>query len=228
MRLKIEEFATCLQLTVSTVERWIRQGRIPARKKGLLCVFNLLSMQKWAEANNLTFTPPGSEPEKKSKHRMDNLLAAMKRGGVFYDVEGDSVETVLNSAVSHISCFKTKAQKESLYESLVARESLMSTGIGKGVAIPHPRTPLGHADIPAVITTCFLKKPVDYNAVDKKPVNVLFVLVCPSSKYHLHLLARLSFCLRDEDFLKFLARTPAQELFFKKVDEFDSRFDSSE
>ncbi|MGB9499261.1 MAG: PTS sugar transporter subunit IIA [Dissulfuribacterales bacterium] len=228
MRLQIEELATCLQLTVSTVERWIRQGRIPVRKKGPLCVFNLLSVQKWADSNNLTFTPPGSKPEKKSQHRMDNLLAVMKRGGVFYDVEGDSVEEVLNSAVGHISCFKTKAHKEALYESLLAREALMSTGIGKGVAIPHPRTPLGYADIPAVISTFFLKKPVNYNAVDKKPVKVLFVLVCPSSKYHLHLLARLSFCLRDEAFLDFLSQTPDQDVFFEKADEFDGRFDTPE
>jgi PTS system nitrogen regulatory IIA component len=228
MRLQIEEFAASLKLTPDTIERWIRQGRIPVRKKGTFCVFNMLSLKKWADTNNLTFIMPGSEPLKKPEDMMDNLFPAMKRGGVFYDIEGDAVEAVLSAAVTHISCFKTAGQKEALYESLVAREALMSTGIGKGVAIPHPRTPLGYNDISAFITTCFLKKPVNYKAVDKLPVNVLFVIVCPSSKRHLHLLARLSFCLRDEEFLNFLAQIPEQSIFFDKVAEFDTRFDAPE
>lgn len=226
MQLLIAEFAACLNLTPDTVDRWIRQGRIPVRKKGTFCVFNVLSLQKWADTNNLTFTAPGSKLAQKSENVMDNLLSAMKRGGVFYDVKGDSAKEVLRAAVDHISCFKSADQKEGLYAGLLAREELMSTGIGKGVAIPHPRTPLGYNDIPAFITTCFLKNPVNYKAVDKQPVNVLFVLVSPSSKRHLHLLARLSFCLRDEEFLQFLAQIPEQSLFFDKVGEFDTRFDA--
>ena len=226
MKLQLKELAASLNITPNTVERWIRQGRIPACIKENHCVFSLPSLQKWADANNLIYTPPGAEVQQAPEEQVDNLHAAMAGGGVYYNIEGESVKEVIMSGVSSITCFDTKGQRESLYESLLAREELMSTGIGKGVAIPHPRTPLDDGELPAFITTCFLKNPVDYKAVDRLPVFVLFLLICPSSKRQLHLLARLSFCLRDEEFIKFLNLIPDPATFFKKIEELDQRFDT--
>lgn len=226
MKLQLKELAAAFNITPDTAERWIRQGRIPVRIKGNQCVFNLPSLKKWAGANNLTYTPPGAEVQKILEAPADNLHMAMERGGVFYDIEGKSVDDVIRTGVNCITCFDTQGQKQTLYESLLAREELMSTGIGKGVAIPHPRTPLEYGETPAFITTCFLKNSMDYQAVDRLPVFVLFFLICPSSKCHLHLLARLSFCLRDEDFIQFLNHTPDPAAFFKKIEELDQRFDA--
>ena len=193
MKLSINELAEALNITPGTVERWIRQGRIPARQKEAHCEFDLSSVQKWARDNNLKFTPPGTEIRPPRPDHPDTLASAMECGGIFYDIEGATVSDVIRAGVSRIPCFQTSGQRDLLCESLLAREELMSTGIGRGVAIPHPRTPLDFGGIPAFITTCFLKNPMDYQAVDRRPVFVLFFLVCPSSKQHLHLLARLSF-----------------------------------
>jgi len=226
MKFQLKEIADALNITPDTVERWIRQGRIPVRLKENYCIFSHSSLKKWALANNLTYTPPGADLQPAPVDQVDNLRTAMARGGVYYNIEGESVEAVIRSGVNCISCFDTKGQRETLHESLLAREELMSTGIGKGVAIPHPRTPLDYGDIPAFITTCFLKNPVDYKAVDRQPVFVLFFLICPSSKRHLHLLARLSFCLRDEEFIEFLNHAPDQAVFLEKMEELDQRFDA--
>ncbi len=226
MRLDLKTFAAALNITPDTAERWIRQGRIPVRIKENQCAFSLSSLKKWAGNNNLTFTMPGAEVQQGIEEPADNLRGAMERGGVYYDIEGDSASEVIRAGVNCITCFDSQGQRETLYESLLAREELMSTGIGKGVAIPHPRTPLDYGEIPAFITTCFLKKPMDYKAVDRQPVSVLFILVCPSSKSHLQSLARLSFCLRDEAFIEFLNQTPDPAAFFKKIEELDHRFDT--
>ncbi|MBC2713923.1 MAG: PTS transporter subunit EIIA [Desulfobacteraceae bacterium] len=226
MKLQLKELAAALNITPTTAERWIRQGRIPVRIKENHCVFSLASLKKWADANSLTYTSPGAEIQQVPENPVDNLHAAMERGGVYYNIEGGSVEEVITAGVNSITCFDTQGQRESLHESLLAREELMSTGIGKGVAIPHPRTPLDYGEIPAFITTCFLKNPVDYKSVDRQPVLVLFFLICPSSKRHLHLLARLSFCLREEEFIKFLNQIPDPAAFFKKIAELDQRFDA--
>lgn len=225
MKLRLKELAAALNITPDTLERWIRQGRIPVRIKENHCIFSQQSLRKWAEANNITYRSPGEEIQQVRADEANNLSAAMARGGVYYDVAGESVETVLRAGVNCITCFDTQGQRETLYESLLAREELMSTGIGKGVAIPHPRTPLDYGDIPAFITSCFLKNPVDYKAVDRQPVFILFFLICPSSKLHLHLLARLSFCLRDETFIHFLTQKPEPTAFFTKIEELDQRFD---
>jgi nitrogen PTS system EIIA component len=220
----VEEIAKCLNMAPGIVERWIRQGRIPVRKKGDQCIFSQSAMQRWAEANNLSFSVKESDAAPVSRESPDSLSAAVERGGVFYDIAGSTVAEVLHNAVSHVPFCISPDQKIVLYESLMARERLKSTGVGYGVAIPHPRTPLGN-EWPAFLSTCFLKEPVDYQAVDMRPVFVLCVLVSPSSKVHLHLLSRLSFFLREKDFLTFLNQKPDPEAFFTKIAEFEHRFE---
>lgn len=224
MKLSLKDLADALSITPGTVERWIRQGRIPARQKETECEFSLPVLKKWARDNNLKYTPRGESSRALGPDHLDTLAAAMERGGVFYDIAGDGVAQVLRSAVECIPCLQTPGHRTFLYESLVAREELMSTGIGRGVAIPHPRTPLDFGDIPPFITTCFLKNPMDYQAVDRRPVFVLFLLICPSSKQHLHLLARLSFCLREEAFIGFLAQRPDPGVFFQKIADLEQGF----
>lgn len=228
MELELEKLAASLGLPTATVERWIRQGRLPVRQKGNHCIFSPPSLKKWAETNHLAFAPKGLGSPGEPKNGADTLVDAMERGGVFYDIEGFDMEAVLQSVVNRISQFETPDRKQRLFESLLAREQLMSTGIGRGVAIPHPRTPMGEIDIPALISVCFLKTPIDYKALDHRPVFVLFVLVCPSSKVHLRMLARLSYCLREEAFVDFLRGIPDQDAFYEKIKAFDLRFDGPE
>lgn len=227
MRLELEELARCLNMTPDTVERWIRQGSIPVRKKASHCTFSIAALKQWAQENSLTFSMPDKTNRAAAQPVEDSFLSAMERGGVLYDISGDTVERVLHAAVERIRLLPEPEQKKALYESLIAREELMSTGIGNGVAIPHPRKPLLHESIPAFITTCFLKEPVAFQAVDKKPVFVLFVIVCPTSKSHLYLLSRLSFCLRDDGFITLLKGIPDARTFFSGVKVFQRQFDAS-
>ncbi len=141
MKLTINEVAQSLRLPVSTVERWIRQGRIPIQKSGNSYLFNESTLEKWAAMYKLPFSLPEKVNTALQQTRMENLLPAMKRGGILYDVKGDDVETVLKNAVENIH-YLSSSIKEILYPSLLEREHLTSTGIGKGVAIPHPHDPI--------------------------------------------------------------------------------------
>ena len=80
---------------------------------------------------------------------------------------------------------------DSLYENLLAREKLGSTGLGGGVAIPHCRMEHLSEPVAALVT---LKRPVDFDASDNQAVDVLFVLCVPvqSTDEHLQLLAQIS------------------------------------
>lgn len=229
MQLELEKFAECLDIPPSTVERWIRQGRMPVRRKGNTCEFSQAMIEKWATSNHLKFVMPGAAEKLEDAgedQALDDLPSVMRRGGVIYDLEGESVSGVLWAAVNSAPYFDAPEKKKTLYETLKAREEMMSTGIGKGVAIPHPRTPMQDSEIPAFITTCFLKSPIDYQAIDKEPVFVLFLLVSPSAKIHLHLLAQLSFCLRDEAFNELLKQSPTPEELYTKIAEFSAHIES--
>lgn len=227
MKLTIHEIAQSLYLPLGTVRRWIRQGRIPIHKSGSGFVFNEAILNKWAAAHNLTFSPPQKGHEKQPDPELENLSSAIQRGGIFYDVKGKDVASTLKAAVEDIIVL-TNHSKEMLYQQLLERENLTSTGIGKGIAIPHPHHPLPDADYRPFITTCFLEKPIEFAALDSKPVFVLFILLCPSVKSHLHLLSRLAFCIRDDSFVDFLKTCPSPDKLLLKIADFEERLDQAD
>jgi len=223
MKLELTEVAKCLDLPVNTIERWVRQGRMPIRKSGSVCIFKKVVLEKWAKKHNIGFTlPPRNLADTKTEavekipaETDETLTAAMKRGGV-HNISGDSVDGILKKASQKIPCLNDE-EKDILFEKLIEREKLTSTGIGKGVAIPHPRTPISDETIPPVIATFFLTPPVDFGAIDDKPVTVMFVIICPSVQSHLHLLSMISFCVREDSFISFLNTLPDPDEFYLTI-----------
>jgi PTS system nitrogen regulatory IIA component len=125
-----------------------------------------------------------------------------------------------------LSVFSDKA-KQTLCQRLVEREQLMSTGIGKGVAIPHPRTPLEDLGEDSILATFFLNDKIEFGSIDDKPVFVLFILLSPTTKEHLNLLSRLAFCVRDNGFVSFLETAPDTEALLEKIETFEKQLDQS-
>jgi nitrogen PTS system EIIA component len=223
MKLTINEVAQSLRVPVSTVDRWIRQGRIPIQRTDNGYLFDESTLEKWAKMYKLQFSLPKKVNTAMQQTASDNLLPAMKRGGLLYNIKGDDRETVLKNAVDNIH-FLSGNIKDAMYQGLLEREHLTSTGVGKGVAIPHPREPLKDLISNAIISTCFLETPIDFHSIDGRPVFVMFILLSPSTKTHLHLLSRLSYCIRENSFVEFLKTTPDSTTFFSKIADFENRF----
>jgi PTS system nitrogen regulatory IIA component len=94
----------------------------------------------------------------------------------------------------------TAASRE-IFESLIARERLGSTGLGNGVAIPHGRIS-GSDGVQAAFVR--LARPLDFDAIDGKPVDLLFALAVPEhcTGDHLKLLSQIAELFSDEPFLQ--------------------------
>jgi nitrogen PTS system EIIA component len=97
-----------------------------------------------------------------------------------------------------------------VFESLLTREKLGSTGLGQGIAIPHGRLPN--------ITRVYglfarLAAPINYDSVDGEPVDLVFALLSPTQAGadHLKALARISRLLREPDTIKKLRGTDSAE-----------------
>ena len=92
----------------------------------------------------------------------------------------------------------TEADVESIFEALSDREALGSTGLGNGIAIPHGKL-AGLAGVTAVFAR--LDTPIDFEAVDDQPVDLLMMLLAPvgAGADHLKALARVARLLRNED-----------------------------
>jgi PTS system nitrogen regulatory IIA component len=100
-----------------------------------------------------------------------------------------------------------------LFHSLVARARLGSTGIGEGIAIPHCRAP-GFKRIHGCLIK--LSNPVDFDALDDQPVDLIFALVVPEEKNdeHLATLARVAALLQDETSRQSLRQCSSNEELF--------------
>lgn len=144
-----------------------------------------------------------------------SLIAdALERGGIHYGVPGATKEDVLRGVASRLPVEDSK-ERDALYELLIAREEMGSTGVGDGIALPHVRSPIAINEAgEAVISLCFLKDPVDFNAIDKRPVSIVFTLMTPTVRGHLHALSRLAYLLRDRRFNEAIrGQAPASRIF---------------
>lgn len=142
----------------------------------------------------------------------DSIIRMIEQGGVYYNISGAKPEDVFADAVPHL-VLPAGVKGEALLAGLCEREGLMSTSIGNGIALPHPRTPLVSDDRDERIYVCFLDHTVNFDALDGKPVYVLFIILSSGSQSHLKVLSRLSYLFQQESFRTILRNKPdTQEL----------------
>ncbi|HEX9873760.1 MAG TPA: PTS sugar transporter subunit IIA, partial [Deferrimonas sp.] len=144
------------------------------------------------------------------------LSDALEAGGIIYRLEGRTRDEALGNIVAQLR-LPDEVDRDYLLQVLIARERLASTAVGGGIAFPHPRNPvLLHVTRPTV-TLSFLEKPIDFHALDGKPVLILFTLITPTLRSHLHLLSTLGFVLKDRGFRKMLEEEGSREEIFRAL-----------
>ena len=203
MDLRVRDVARILDVPESTVFRWAREGTVPCHRVNDEYRFNRVELQEWAAATNRRVSPELFADEGAKSDAL-LLASAVERGGVHYDVVGDDRDAALAS-VAALPTIPAGVDRRLLAKLLIAREAQVSTGIGEGIAIPHPRDPVViPADEPFVLIV-FLQRALDFGAIDGRPVRTLFVVLSPSVKMHLQVLARIALALRDDGFRALLA-----------------------
>ncbi len=199
MEIGIKEAAGLLDVSEKTIYRWIREQVLPVYRLNEQYRFNRAELHEWATLRRIHVSPEIFQNVQHGTTQMPCLLDALKTGGIFYRVKGADKLGVLQSIIDVLN-LPEEIDRAFLCQVLMARESLGSTGIGDGIAIPHVRNPLVlHVSEPS-ITLCFLDHPIDFGALDGQPVGILFLLISPTVRAHLHMLSRLSFVLQNKDF----------------------------
>lgn len=210
MQLTVRDLAKLLRVSEKTIYRWIKGGEIPAYRLGEQYRFNRLEVLEWATARRINVAQDILLAGEAADSNLPTLVEALRNGGIYYRITDNDKASALKAVVD-ILRLPTGTDRESLFRILLAREELASTGFGDGIAIPHVRTPvILHVDVPQ-LALCFLEKPIDFDALDGKPVQALFTLICPTIKTHLHVLSRLAFALRDAGFMGAVQRQAFRE-----------------
>src|SRR5258708_26854439 len=184
MKLSVRDAAQLLNVTEETIYRWIKQGVIPAYAISDQYRFNRAELLEWATSRKISVSPDiFAEPEG-GDTPLPGLSDALTGGGIYYRIGGHDKASALNAVVDTMK-LPEEVDRKFLYEVLLAREALGSTGIGEGIAIPHVRNPIVlHVSRP-MGTLCFLERPVDFGALDGRAVTTLFTLISPTARPHL-------------------------------------------
>jgi PTS system nitrogen regulatory IIA component len=212
MQVSVREAAAILNVSDETIYKWVKDEEIPSHTMNDQVRFNRAELLEWATAHNIQVSPDLFTGDQPNKSKLPTISDALKLGGVAYGVGGTDQPSVLRAVVD-VMKLPDAVDREFLYQVLLARESLGSTGVGDGIAIPHVRNPVVLHVAQPTVTLCFLENPIDFNAIDEKPVNTLFTLISPTVRTHLHLLSRLGFVLRNPEIKTALKRqAPSDEL----------------
>ncbi len=130
-----------------------------------------------------------------------NLTSILSPELTFCNVEaGDKTQLFQTVAARIAGQFPTLTAQQ-IYDAFLAREQLGSTGLGDGIAIPHCRVPVGDKTVGCLVK---LATPVNFDAIDNKPVDLLFFLLVPEGTQagHLTTLSMLAEHLSDPAFCK--------------------------
>ncbi|MCB5234166.1 MAG: PTS sugar transporter subunit IIA [Candidatus Cloacimonetes bacterium] len=125
-------------------------------------------------------------------------------------------EQVIKALIDNINKDMDEDHAESIKAAVFAREKETSTGIGNGVAIPHARI----ANIKqSIISIARIEEGLDWNAIDKKPVHLVFMIVTNAveDRKYIRLLSRLMLGLKEESYIKKLIMAPDTDDIYNKL-----------
>jgi fructose-specific phosphotransferase system IIA component len=143
-----------------------------------------------------------------------NLYSLLEKSAILSEVEAENKEKLLHILVDSLGDQVTKEQLEDIRKAVFQREEIMSTGVGKQLAIPHGKVASIDRNIAAF---AILDEPIEFNSIDNKPVKMVFLLVGPekSNSAHIKLLSRISRLMNSSSFRETLVECVGKDQIHK-------------
>jgi nitrogen PTS system EIIA component len=199
MLLSVREAALLLGATERRVYGWVDEGEIPFERVRDQIRFNRTDLLEWATRRGLPISLEAFDVGLAPEDRAPSLARAIELGGVHTEVPGSDREAVLRAVIERTPV-PASIDGELMLEVLLAREHVESTAIGDGIAIPHVRQPVVAPGAAPTVVVCHLAQPVSFGAADGVPVRCVLLIVSPTVRTHLQMLAHLARALQDAGF----------------------------
>lgn len=237
MDLKIKDVAELLNVSETTIRRWLSEGKIPTYRLHHQYRFSRIEIENWMMSCRLkqskgNFLPsqeeqiypvkeaPDDDTDKKKGMQHFSLYRSVNRGGVIVNLEAKTKEEVISQTMDRTASMLS-LDANVLTELLLDREKLMPTALNHGIAVPHTRDLLLKGPVD-VITVVFPKQPIEWGALDDKPIHTLFFLFATDDKRHLHLLAKLAHLSSDEEALELFRSKPDKKELLEYIKNWES------
>ena len=128
-----------------------------------------------------------------------NLFTLLTEDSVLPNLEVENKTDAINALVNGLKNKVEPEVLETIREKVFERENVMSTGVGKGLAIPHCKTKVVEDNYASFAV---LKEPLDFKSIDGEPIRIIFLLIGPEDRHsqHIKLLSRISRLMNSSAF----------------------------
>jgi PTS system nitrogen regulatory IIA component len=238
MDLKIKDVAELLNVSETTIRRWLTEGKIPAYKIHHQYRFSRMEIENWVMSCRLKktgtqFLPfeeeqiyplqSKQEMEKEEKTQVGqqqfSLFRAIHKGDVLAGSTSQSKEGIIADTVESMAS-SLGLDASVLTDLLLDREKLMPTALNNGIAVPHTREFLLKKPYDVIIVV-YPEKEIEWGALDGRAVHTLFFLFASNDKRHLHLLAKIAHLISDEKALEYLKSKPSKQELLEYIKQWE-------
>ncbi len=205
--LTIEEVAKYLRVSERTVYDWAQKGEIPSGKIGTVWRFKKSEIEKWV---NERLSSNQKKEEVSPEVIVKNILSPDRIVFIEHTTKRDALVELANN----LSTAPQGKYKDELVTEILKREELMSTAIGRGIAIPHVRLS-SVTDLVMSVGIC-KKNIIDSQSIDEIPVRILIMIAAAYNQhtYYLQTLSFFSSKLKEKDLRdKLLSASTSEEVY---------------
>jgi len=209
--LTIAETASYLKVSEKTIRRLIDDGAIPCAKVGGQWRFMRTMLVYWLQSQMNVVPQQEYINSLLSQKEAISVARLIDPSCVFMNLQPDSPEIILKILSDSMARCGAIADEDLFLEQLMEREKIMPTGIGKGIAIPHPRTSGISPVIRSALAIGFCPQGIDFNSLDGTKTYLFIVIASRTDQVHLRVLTLLTRMAGDDSFLPavFNMKSPA-------------------
>ena len=201
--MSLEDFARYVGMDAREVQKLADRGKLPGQKIGGEWRFNRARVTEWLQQEMHTL----------DEARLATLDRAMGGGlddksmvltdligldGIDVDLRANTKASVLRELVKLAERTGLLYDSEGLLAALEAREEMCSTGLQRGVAIPHPRQPLPYVSAEPFVCVARTARPIGFGSPYGGLSQLFFLICCHEDRHHLRVLARLMRVLSED------------------------------
>jgi nitrogen PTS system EIIA component len=213
----LTEVANYLKLSEKTILKMIKNQEIPCAKIANQWRFLRPLIEDWLLAKMNVI--PQNDLSRLIEEQSDQVPISRFTSVPLIAVLPDNIDKhdALHQLTTLANDHKIISDTEKVYLKLIEREQMISTGIGKGVAIPHMRNPSSLVIDGPKIVIGLSKGGVTYDSSDNEPVHIIFLILTDSEVVHLRIMAKLAQMIRKNDMTSKLLKAVNPHKFFQQI-----------
>ncbi|MBI4845018.1 MAG: PTS sugar transporter subunit IIA [Candidatus Omnitrophica bacterium] len=218
-----KELAEYIKLNEKTVIKMAQTGKLPGVKIGNQWRFHLAAIDNYIQGQIVKSADEDLDLLIQTETTIIPLSRLVSLENIKLNLKAKNGDDVLKILAKIARENKLTLNEQLLLKELRNREQMMSTAIGKGVAVPHPRNPSAEIFQKPNVVFARLEKGIDFGAPDAKDVFVFFMICAPNEFVHLRLLAKIAKLMHVENITEKLLRAQDREKIMQILLEVDHK-----